>query len=106
VAGDILGLVELSEDGLGQNLAEFDTHLIEGVYSPNNTLDENFVLVKRDQGAESCGRQQWEDDAVAWSVSLEDFALDQRFASIWSQLLPDLLLGLSKGQSLGLSEEI
>jgi hypothetical protein len=28
VTCDVLGLVELSEDGLGQNLAEFDTHLV------------------------------------------------------------------------------
>lgn len=54
----------------------------------------------------SSGRQQWEDDAVAWPVALEDLALDQRLASIWSQLFLDLLLGLSKGQGLGLSEEI
>jgi hypothetical protein len=100
--------------------------LTEGVDSPNDTLDEDFVLVKSDQGAchndqsgycrnekrnrtkhtESSGCQQWEDDAVAWPVALEDLALDQRLASIWSQLLPNLLLGLSEGQSLGLSEEV
>lgn len=28
VTDDVLGFVELSEDGLGQNLAKFDTHLI------------------------------------------------------------------------------
>ena len=68
VTGDVLGLVELSEDGLGQNLAKFHTHLVlvivsgwrilerrnlptKRVDSPDDTLDENFVLVKSDQGA-------------------------------------------------------
>lgn len=143
VTGDVLGLVELSEDSLGQNLAKFDTHLIwtifrghfvheenslctEGVDSPNDALDEDFVLIERDQGAchntnqsmsgrktkadightESCGCQHREDDAIAWPVALKHLTLDQGLASIRPQLLPNLLLGLSEGQRLGLSEEV
>ena len=143
MTGNDLGLVELSEDCLGQNLAEFHTHLVwstvsdwcvlrdhgsltKGVDSPNNTLDEDFVLIKGDQCAchnadqhwsgrktkangkhtESSGRHQWEDDAVAWPVTLEDLTLDQRLAGVCPQLLPNLFLGLSEGQSLGLSEEV
>ena len=84
------------------------------------------MLVERDQGAchnadqyisdrktkadmghtESCGCQQREYDAVTWPVALEHFALDQRLASIRPQLLSNLLLGLSEGQRLGLSEEV
>lgn len=55
---------------------------------------------------ESCRCQQREYDAVAWPVALKHFALDQRLASIRPQLLPNLLLGLSEGQRLGLSEEV
>lgn len=65
MASDVLGFVELSKDRLCQNLAELDTHLVwssvsgrralgnhclltERVDSPNNALDENFVLIKSD----------------------------------------------------------
>ena len=83
------------------------------------------MLVKSDQGAchatisalrmkngdnnehtESSRGQQREDNAVAWPVALENLAFDQRLAGIWSQLLPNLFLSLSEGQSLGLSEEV
>ena len=62
---------------------------------------------KADVGrTESCRCQQREDDAIAWPVALEHLALDQRLASVRPQLLPNLLLCLSEGQRLGLSEEI
>lgn len=60
----------------------------------------------KSEHTESSGCQQREDDTVAWPISLKDFALDQRLAGIWPQLLPDLLLGFSEGQGLGLSEEV
>ena len=60
----------------------------------------------KDEHTESSGCQQWEDDTVAWPVALEDLAFDQRLAGIWSQLFPNLLLGLTEGQSLGLGEEV
>ena len=40
--------------------------------------------------------QQGEDDAVAWPVALENFALDQSLSSVWSQLLPNFLFSLSE----------
>ena len=41
-----LGACELGQDRPGQFLAELDAPLVEGVDSPNHTLDEHLVLVK------------------------------------------------------------
>jgi hypothetical protein len=68
MTSDVLRLPELSEDSLGQNFPQLNTHLVwsvvsdrwiledhnlltKGVDSPNDTLDEDFVLIKSDQGA-------------------------------------------------------
>ena len=74
---DVLGLVELRENLLREDLAELDTHLIVGVDAPNDTLREDLVLVERNKGTERGGGQKREDDAVARAVTLEDLRLDE-----------------------------
>ena len=59
----------------------------EGVDAPDDTLREDLVLVERDERAERRGGEQWEDDAVAWAVALEDLGLDQSVGRVRRELL-------------------
>lgn len=45
------GCFEFWNDSLGEDFAEFDTPLVEGVESPEDTLDEDAVLVEGDEFA-------------------------------------------------------
>ena len=106
VASHILGLLELRKDRLRQDLAELDTHLIEGVDAPDDALGEDLVLVERNERAERCRGHLREEDAVAGTVAREDLRLDQCVRGVGAELLADLFFGLTEGQRLGLSEEV
>ncbi len=76
------------------------------VDAPNNTLREDLMLVQGNQGPKRGRSELWEDDAVTGTISLEDFALDQRLCRIRSHFLADLFLCFAKGERLGLCEVI
>src|SRR4051812_43314047 len=56
VAGDRRVAVELGQDLRSELLAELDAPLIEAVDVPDDALDEDLVLVQRDQRAERARR--------------------------------------------------
>ena len=64
------------------------------------------MLVQSNQGSKRLRGEEREDDTVTGAIALEDLALDQGLARIGANLLADLLLGLAKGERLGLSEEV
>jgi hypothetical protein len=64
------------------------------------------VFVQGNQGSKRCRGEEREDDTVTGAIALEDLALDQCLAHIGAHFLADLLLGLAKGEHLGLSEEV
>src|SRR5690554_6916124 len=55
---------QFGEDRLGELFAELDSPLIEGVDVPDDPLDEDFVLVEGDEGAEGGGGELREEDGV------------------------------------------
>jgi hypothetical protein len=64
------------------------------------------VFVQGDQGPKRLRGEEWEDDAVARAITLEDFALDQRLGRTGTDFLADLFLRLTKGERLGLCKEV
>ena len=89
MALDILGLPELRKDVLREDLAELNTHLVERVDTPNNTLGEDLVFVECDQSTKSGGSQLGEDDAVRGFVAREDFGFDERFRGVRAEFLQE-----------------
>lgn len=61
---------------------------------------------KRKGLTKSSGRQQREHNTVTRSIPLEHLTLNQRLTRARPQLLPHLLLRLTKRQRLGLREEV
>ena len=59
----------------------------EGVDAPDNALREDLVLVERDERTESSRGEEREDDAVAWTVALEDLRLDECIGRIGAEFL-------------------
>lgn len=144
VALDVLWLIKLVKDVLREHLAELDTHLVcervlrklwrlsriqgrltERVDAPDNTLREDLVLIKRNECTEGSRGEDREDDAVAWTVALENLRLDERVGRIGAKFLhrgsrqrgcpsfrccsahlADLLFSLAERQRFWLSEEV
>ena len=80
---------KLSQNVLRENLSELNTHLVERVDTPNNTLGEDLVFGECDQSTKSGGSQLWEDDAVRGFVAREDFGFDERFRGVRAKLLQE-----------------
>ncbi len=64
------------------------------------------MLVQSNQRTERCGREEREDDTVTRAISLEDFALNERFTCVGANFRADLLLGFTKCERLGLCKEV
>ena len=64
------------------------------------------MFVQGNQGSKRRRGEEREDDTVTGAIALEDLALDERLARIGANFLADLLLGLTKGERLGLSEKV
>src|SRR4249919_1519394 len=65
----LLGL-ELGNDRHGQGLAQLDPPLVEGVDAPDRPLDEDAVLVERDQRAERVRVEPLGENRVRGPVAL------------------------------------
>jgi hypothetical protein len=78
-------------------LAEFNTHLIIRVDTPNSTLNVNLVLVHGDQSTKGSRVKFLEHDTVGWLVAFKDLGLDKGgVGCCGSEFFSDLLLGLSE----------
>ena len=94
---------EFRDDALGQDFAELDAPLVEGVDLPDGALGEDRMFVKSDELAESFRRQLGGQDGVRRAVALEDAVGDE---PVWRSLGFDLLRSLSERQRLGLGEDV
>jgi hypothetical protein len=102
VALDIRLAAELSQNVLGEDLAELDTHLVVRVDTPDSTLDVDLVLVHGNQRTKRARGELLEHDRVGWLVALEDFRLDESsVGSGGTELFLDLVLGLTESKSSG-----
>ena len=87
-------LFEFRDDSLRQNLAELHAPLIERIDVPDDALREDAVLVKRDQLAESFGREAVRPRmrirrAIAFKDSVRHKPIGRAFASTCSGVLPN-----------------
>ncbi len=100
VSRDVALLAELLEDGLGQHLAELDTHLVVRVDAPDRALDVDLVLVQSDKSAKGARVELLEHDRVGGLVALEDLGLDESLVLrlLGAELLDDLRLSLAEGE--------
>lgn len=98
---DIVFATQLLQDSLGQDLAEFDTHLIVRVDTPDSTLNVDLVLIEGDEGTKSTGGEFLEHDRVGGLVAFKDLGLDEGrvLGLLGAELLNDFLLSLAKGKS-------
>ena len=64
--------VQFGHDAPGQDLAQFDAPLVEGIDLPDRRLGEDTVLVERDQLARVPRRQPFGKDRVRRPVAFED----------------------------------
>ena len=65
------GVGEFLEDLAGEDLAELDAPLVEGVDVPDDALGEDLVLVEGDEGAEGAGGELVGEEGVGGVVALE-----------------------------------
>ena len=69
---------EFAHDLLREDLAELDAPLVEGVDVPDDALDEDLVLVERDERAEREGRELVGEQRVRRAVAGEGLLRDKR----------------------------
>src|SRR3954447_1972095 len=70
-AGDVGALGPGGFDALGEDLAELDAPLVEGVDVPDRALDERLVLVEGDQLTQDRGGERLGQDGGRGVVALE-----------------------------------
>lgn len=101
MSSDILLAGQLLENGLREDLAQLDAHLVVRVDAPDRALHMDLVLVHGNQGAQCAGGELLEHDRVGGTVALEDLGLDESavLRRLRAELLDDLLLGLAKRES-------
>lgn len=98
-----LGGLEFGEYAVCQSLAQFHSPLIEAIDLPNDPLDKDFVFIQGDQAAEGVGIEPVGQQRIRGPIPLKD---PMRYQMIFGSIGPDFLGGFSKGQSLGLGQEI
>src|SRR5215468_1151764 len=64
--------LELGDDALGQDLAQLDAPLVEGIDLPDRTLSEDVVLVEGDQLAQRRRGQTVQQQSIGGPVALEE----------------------------------
>src|SRR5262249_19011686 len=95
--------LELRNDPLGQDLAEFPAPLIERVNIPDRALGEHAVLVKANQLAQNFRGQPIGENRVRWTVALKDAV---GYEPVRCALCLDLLWRLSECQRLSLGQDV
>jgi len=98
-----VGTLKFGNDALCQHLAQFDAPLVEGIDVPDRPLREYAVLVEGDKFSKGFGGEFFDKNSACGPVTLTDPVRDKPFRCTLGR---DLLLRLSEGQGLGLSEEV
>lgn len=73
------------KDGLSQLFAQLDSHLVEGVDIPNDSLGENLVLIEGDECAKDVRGQLRVEEGIGGSVARKGFGGHEPF-----QLFPGI----------------
>ena len=88
---------------MGEDFAEFDAPLVEGVDVPEDALGEDAHFVEGDEAAEDGGGEFFGEDDIGRAVAVED--------AVWGECGRgafgfDFGEGFSEGEGLGLREDI
>ena len=70
--GGIRRALDLCNDVLGQDLAELNAPLVEGVNLPDGALGKDRMLVERDQLAQRFRREPLRQNYIRGAVALKD----------------------------------
>ena len=94
---------EFGDDALGEDFAEFDAPLVEGVDVPEDALGEDAHFVEGDEAAEDGGGEFFGEDDIGRAVAVED--------AVWGECGGgafgfDLGEGFAESEGLGLREDI
>jgi len=94
---------EFGDDALGEDFAEFDAPLVEGVDVPEDALSKDAHLVERDEAAEDGGGEFFGEDDIGRAVAVED--------AVWGECGRgafgfDFGEGFSEREGLGLREDV
>ena len=97
------GGFEFGDDALGEDFAEFDAPLVEGVDVPEDALGEDAHFVEGDEAAEDGGGEFFGEDDIGRAVAVED--------AVWGECGGgafgfDFGEGFSESEGLGLREDI
>src|SRR5258707_14185011 len=95
--------LELRDDALGQDLAEFYAPLIERVDVPNRSLGEHAVPVNRQELSEGGWGKTIQHDGVRRPIALEHSMRDEPIGRAFGL---DLLARFSEGERLGLCKYV
>src|SRR5258708_33271396 len=95
--------LELRDDALGQDLAEFYAPLIERVDVPNRSLGEHAVLVQRHEFSERGWGQTIQHDGVRRPIAFEHSVWDEPIGHAFGL---DLLARFAEGERLGLCKYV
>lgn len=112
VARDLTSSDQLGENLLGKLLAQLNSPLVERVDIPNHSLNEDLVLIHRNQSSQGTRGQLLEHDRVGGLVATEHLVgcnlihLRSRQRLVAMQLLQNRLLVLASHQRLSLSEKV
>jgi hypothetical protein len=95
--------IEFGDDRIGQSLAQFNAPLVETVDRPDGVLDEDAVLLQRDQAAKGRWIEGFSQDHVGRAVALGE----AKWCLVVGRAFRfQLILRLAEGQRLGLREQI
>ena len=101
--GRIGGGFELSEDFGGEDFAELDAPLVEGVDGPEDALGEDGVLVEGDELAQDLGSEGVGEEGVGGAIAFEDLVRDEGLGDAFGT---DFGGGLAEGEGFGLGEDV
>ena len=94
---------EFGDDALGEDFAEFDAPLVEGVDVPEDALGEDAHFVEGDEAAEDEWCEFFSEYDIGWAVAFEDAVRGERGGGAFGF---DLGEGFSKSKGLSLREDI
>ena len=94
---------EFGDDALGEDFAEFDAPLVEGVDVPEDALGEDAHFVEGDEAAEDGGGEFFGEDDIGRAVAVEDAVRGECGGGAFGF---DFGEGFSEREGLGLREDI
>src|SRR5581483_3825473 len=94
---------KFGDNAVGEDFAKLNTPLVERVDVPDGALNEDFMLVERDQSAQRLWREPIRENGVRWAVPLKG---PVRYLECCNAICRDFLGCFAKCQGLGLGKEV